>query len=88
MTLNHAIRRGDVRDLAENVGKQFVLPSSFVGGPRYMVNNVRRLWLSARVKDILIFSSPSHVILNGQRLRVLWSPMVYVPRIGRDKTNP
>ena len=49
MTLNDAIRRGDVRDLAEIVGKQFVQPSSFVGGPRYMVNNVRRLWLSARV---------------------------------------
>lgn len=40
-TLDDAIRRGelDAGDPAGNVGKRFVLPSSFVGGPRYMVNN-------------------------------------------------
>ncbi|KAL6550513.1 hypothetical protein OROMI_021001 [Orobanche minor] len=40
-SLDDAIRTGDI-DPAEpigNIGKRFVLPSSFVGGPRYMVQN-------------------------------------------------
>ncbi len=54
-SIEDAIRRGDIdpEDQASGIGKRLVLPSSFVGGPRYMVQNFqdtmaicKKSWLS------------------------------------------
>ncbi len=39
--IEDAIRRGDIdpEDQASGLGKRLILPSSFVGGPRYMIQN-------------------------------------------------
>ena len=47
-SLDDAIRRGDI-DPTDPVGKRVVLPSTFVGSPRYMVQNYQDVMAICKV---------------------------------------
>ncbi len=63
--LQDAVSRGDIDALL--LSRITILPSSFVGGPRYMVQNYQDSMVLCLVMDILIYSLPTPVTLNGQK---------------------
>ena len=64
--LKDAIMRGDTTPAS--TGKRLILPSSFTGSPRYMIENYEDAMAICRWAGYPDLSLPSHAMQIGQKL--------------------
>jgi hypothetical protein len=68
--LRDAVMRGDTTPAS--IGKRIVLPSSFTGSPRYMIEIIKMQWRFVDGQVILIYLLLSLAMQNGRRLKLFY----------------